>query len=232
MGLKGSAFLVMWHDIAEGAVVDYIEWHTREHMPERLSIPGFTTGKRLHAPNASRYAFGTIYAGESLETFRSPDYLERLNNPTPWTATIAPSFQNFLRVACETIATAGNGDGGSMATIRVDLAGDDAEKQLKEKAQLLAEAILAVRGVSSVHIGVSRNEVSSVRTRETELRKEMRETGFDAVILIEGSSSRGLHSALPEAERLALASGALTGPVSNIYETAFSLTAEDMRARS
>ena len=119
-----------------------------------------------------------------------------------------------------------------MATIRFDLAGDDAEKQLKEKAQLLAEAILAVRGVSSVHIGVSRNEVSSVRTRETELRKDMRETGFDVVILIEGSSSPGLQSALPEVERLALASGVLAGPVSNIYETAFSLTAEDMRARS
>ena len=95
MGLKGSAFLVMWHDIAEGAVMDYIEWHTREHMPERLSIPGFTTGKRLHAPNASRYAFGTIYAGESLETFRSPDYLERLNNPTPWTASYRAKLPEF-----------------------------------------------------------------------------------------------------------------------------------------
>ncbi|MGH6860582.1 MAG: hypothetical protein ACRECY_10015 [Phyllobacterium sp.] len=229
MGLKGSAFLVMWHDIAEGADCDYIEWHTREHMPERLSIPGFTTGKRLHAPDASRHAFGTIYAGDSLETFRSTDYLARLNAPTPWTAAIAPSFQNFLRVACETIATAGNGDGGSMATIRFDLAGDDAEKALKAKAQSVAEAILAVRGVSCVHIGVARNEVTSVRTRETELRKEMRETGFDVVVLVEGSSSMGLRSALPEAERLAVASGVLTAPVSNIYETAFSLTAETMK---
>jgi hypothetical protein len=199
-------------------------------MPERLSIPGFTTGKRLQAPGASRYVFGTIYAGESLETFRSPNYLERLNNPTPWTAAVAPSFQNFLRVACEKIATAGNGDGGSIATIRLDLSGDDAEKQLRANAQSLAESILAVRGVSCVHIGVSRNEVSSVRTRETELRKEMSESGFDVVILIEGSSSPGLRAALPESERLAVASGVLAAPVSNIYETAFSLTAEDMKA--
>ncbi|MGO4287372.1 hypothetical protein AB4Y99_24670, partial [Bosea sp. TAB14] len=62
MGLKGSAFLAIWHDIAEGGHEAYIEWHTREHMPERLSIPGFRTGKRLHAPQAARHVFGTIYA--------------------------------------------------------------------------------------------------------------------------------------------------------------------------
>jgi hypothetical protein len=220
----------MWHDIADGADGEYIEWHTREHMPERLSIPGFTTGKRLQAPGASRHVFGTIYAGESLETFRSPAYLERLNNPTPWTAAVAPSFQNFLRVACEKIATAGDGDGGSMATIRLELSGHDAEKQLRTKAASLAEAIQALPGVSCVHIGISRSEVSSVRTRETELRKEMNESGFDVVLLIEGSSSPGLRSALPRAEQLAIASGVLAAPVSNLFETAFTLTAEDRKA--
>ena len=230
MALRGSAFLAMWHDIAEGADGEYVEWHTREHMPERLSIPGFTTGKRLQAPGASRHVFGTVYAGESLETFRSPAYLERLNNPTLWTAAVAPSFRNFLRVACEKIATAGNGDGGSMVTIRLDLSGENAERQLRAKARSLADGILALRGVSCVHIGISRSEVSSVRTRETELRKEMNESGFDVVILVEGSSSPGLRSALPEAEQLAIASGVLTAPVSNIYETAFSLTAENLKA--
>jgi hypothetical protein len=93
----------------------------------------------------------------SLETFRSPDLSRAPQEPDTMDGHYRASFQNFLGVACETIATAGNGDGGSMATIRFDLAGDDAENQLKEKAQLLAEAIRAVRGVSSVHIGVSRN---------------------------------------------------------------------------
>ena len=106
MGLKGSAFLAIWHDIAEGAHGEYIEWHTREHMPERVSIPGFNTGKRLHAPEAGRYVFGTIYAADNVEVFRSPAYLERLNNPTPWTSAVAPSFRNFLRVACDRVATA------------------------------------------------------------------------------------------------------------------------------
>lgn len=229
MGLKGSAFLAIWHDIAAGQHGEYIEWHTREHMPERLSVPGFRTGKRLHAPQAARYVFGTIYAGDDLEVFRSPGYLARLNNPTPWTAAVAPSFQNFLRVACERVASAGNGDGGSMATIRFDFAYPEAEAALRQGAQSLVDVILALPGVSCVHLGIARSEVSGVRTRETELRSAMAEKGFDAVILVEGSQRAGLEAARPEIERLAIATGTLTAPVADLYETAFSLTSEDMQ---
>lgn len=228
MGLRGSAFLAIWHDIAEGAHGEYIEWHTREHMPERLSIPGFRTGKRLYAPGADRHVFGTIYAGDDLEVFRSPAYLERLNNPTPWTAAVAPSFRNFLRVACERIASAGTGDGGDMATLRFDFAGEGGAATLEAKAQGLAEAILALPGTCGAHVGVARAEVSSVRTRETELRAEMSEKRFDVVVLIEGSSRAGLEALLADAERLALETGALVSPASHVYATAFSLTAEDM----
>jgi hypothetical protein len=231
MGLKGSAFLAIWHDIADGQHGEYIEWHTREHMPERLSVPGFRTGKRLHAPDAARYVFGTIYAGDDLEVFRSPGYLARLNNPTPWTAAVAPSFQNFLRVACERVASAGTGDGGSMATIRFDFAHPEAEIALRQAAQSLVDLILTLPGVSCVHLGIARNEVSGVRTRETELRNAMAEKGFDAVILVEGSQRTGLEAARVEIERLAIATGILTAPVTDFYETAFSLTSEDMQAQ-
>lgn len=231
MGLKGSAFLAIWHDIAEGGHDAYIEWHTREHMPERLSIPGFRTGKRLHAPKASRYVFGTIYAADDVEVFRSDAYLARLNNPTPWTAEVAPSFQNFLRVACDRVAAAGTGDGGSMATIRFDFAEAGSDTTLRQAAQGLVDAVHALPGVACVHLGIARSEVSGVRTRETELRSAMAEKGFDAVLLIEGASRSGLEAALVDVKRLAIATGALTAPVVDVYETAFSLTSEDMRGQ-
>lgn len=232
MALKGTAFLAIWHDIAEGEHGEYIEWHTREHMPERLSIPGFRTGKRLHDPQAGRYVYGTIYAGDSVEVFRSDAYLERLNNPTPWTAAVAPSFRNFLRIACERIATAGRGDGGSMATVRLDFTGPSARADLERAAQALADGILALPGVCCVHLGVARSEVSGARTRETELRGAMAEREFDAVILIEGASRAGVEAAVAQAERLATATGLLADPVSAVYEAAYTLTDDDMRAPS
>lgn len=230
MGLKGSAFLAIWHDIAEGGHEAYLEWHTREHMPERLSIPGFRTGKRLHAPAAARYVFGTIYAADQVETFRSDAYLARLNDPTPWTTAIAPSFQNFLRVACDRVASAGTGDGGCMATLRFDFTSPDKAAALRLGAQALVDAVLALPGVACVHLGLARNEVSGVRTRETELRSAMAEKGFDAVLLIEGGSRAGLEQALPEATRLAAETRALAAPLLDLYEAAFSLTDDDMRA--
>jgi hypothetical protein len=230
LGLKGSAFLAIWHDIAEGAHGDYVEWHTREHMPERLSIPGFRTGKRLHAPGSERHVFGTIYAGDGVDVFQSPAYLERLNNPTAWTAAVAPSFRNFLRVACERIAFAGQGDGGSMATLRFDFLGTEPEARLRAAASTLVRDVLALPSVCSVHLGVARAEVSGVRTRETELRAAMSERGFDVVLLVEGSARPGLEAAMPGIFKLCAATGALGVPVAAIYETAYTLTAQDMEA--
>ena len=72
-----------------------------------------------------------------MEVFRSPAYLERLNNPTEWSNKVQPTFRNFLRVACDRIASAGVGDGGAMATIRLDYesgAGPDARAKGTEGA--------------------------------------------------------------------------------------------------
>jgi hypothetical protein len=55
----------------------------------------------------------------------------------------------------------------------------------------------------------------------------MTEKGFDALLLIEGSSRAGLEKAVAPAEQLALATGALTAPAGLVYETAYSLTSED-----
>ena len=39
MALTGSAFLALWNDIADVRVHD--QWHTLEHVPERVSVTGF-----------------------------------------------------------------------------------------------------------------------------------------------------------------------------------------------
>jgi hypothetical protein len=41
MALLGRGAFVAWHDIAAGREADYHVWHSREHMLERVAIPGF-----------------------------------------------------------------------------------------------------------------------------------------------------------------------------------------------
>ncbi len=230
MALVGDAFLAMWHDIEPASWNDYMEWHTREHMPERLSIPGFTVGKRLINHDLDRYRYGTIYAGQNLEVFRSPAYLERLNNPTPWSQALQPAFRNFLRVACERIASSGLGEGGAVATVRLEFAPSGNEATVRAGAQRLADQLLKVVGVCCVHVGLARTEVSSVKTRETELRPAMAEKGFDAIVLVEGSGRPELEAVLGQIEAAILESDCgLANPSSLVYNLAYQISAADMQ---
>lgn len=229
MALTGSAFLALFHDIDPASWTEYMEWHTREHMPERLSIPGFTVGKRLINHDIARYRYGTVYAGETAEVFRSPAYLERLNNPTDWSNRVQPMFRNFLRVACERVASAGVGDGGAMATIRLDYQDGAGEADLRANAQKLVDALMQVTGAACTHLGVARTEISGVKTRETELRPGMKEKEFDAIVLIEGSGLPELVASVPAFEKVIAESGCGVGdPATLVYHLAYQLTAADM----
>ena len=41
-----TAVLVIWHDLLPEAKIEWEQWHTHEHMPERVGIPGFLGGRR------------------------------------------------------------------------------------------------------------------------------------------------------------------------------------------
>jgi hypothetical protein len=230
LALQGSALLALWHDIEPACRDDYMEWHTREHMPERLSIPGFTIGKRLINHDLGRHRYATIYGGEDIDVFRSPAYLERLNDPTDWSLRVQPAFRNFLRVACIRLASRGAGDGGAIATVRLDFADGSGEEKLRAGADALAASLLAIRGVCCAHVAVARRDVASQRTRETEIRPEMRERGFDALALIEGSGRPELEAVIGDIEALTtITEYGVENPATLVYDLAYQLEASDLR---
>ena len=85
MALLSNAVMILFCDVASGAA-DHDDWHTWEHMHERLSIPGFLRGTRwTRTAGEPRYLM--VYEIADVGMARSPEYLERLNHPTPWTST-------------------------------------------------------------------------------------------------------------------------------------------------
>ena len=46
MPLLGNAAMLLSFDVVPEAIDEHDEWHTQEHLPERLSIPGFLRGTR------------------------------------------------------------------------------------------------------------------------------------------------------------------------------------------
>ena len=60
MSLTGLGVVAIWHDLLPEAKGDFYEWHNREHMPERVGIPGFRRGRRYIATAGAPEYFNTM----------------------------------------------------------------------------------------------------------------------------------------------------------------------------
>ncbi|MEO2048289.1 MAG: hypothetical protein ABGX16_17190 [Pirellulales bacterium] len=112
--------LAIWHDLDPSRVLEFCEWHTREHMPERLSVPGFLLGCRYESVENPPLVFN-YYVTESPATLTSLPYLKRLNNPTEWTTHIMPALCDVYRAVGQEVASTGSGQGGLIATLRFNI---------------------------------------------------------------------------------------------------------------
>src|SRR3954449_10393201 len=103
MALMSDAVTVIYCDVSSD-VAGHDDWHTYEHMHERLSIPGFFRGTRwTRISGAPRYLI--IYEVANVDMASSPEYLERLNHPSEWTSTTMKRLGGMSRGLCNVIAT-------------------------------------------------------------------------------------------------------------------------------
>jgi hypothetical protein len=83
---------------------EFNAWYDTEHLAERLAIPGFLSAQRWVAdvaPGGGKYL--TSYELESAEVLRSPAYVERYNNQTPWSRRCLAKMVVFKRWLCAQI---------------------------------------------------------------------------------------------------------------------------------
>jgi hypothetical protein len=220
--LQGNAFLIMWHDIAPEADDEYNLWHTRQHMPERIALPGFLRARRGVNRALSRQTYFTLYEGDTLDTFLTKEYSYSLNVPTAWTTQVAPHFRNFLRMTCAAGATFGRGAGGALTTVRVSYAPGATEADALAAMPAVTEALMALPSVCGVHLGIAQPKFSSQATKETELRPRMDERPFDLVVVVEGIGLAELTRDEPAIVRACAALPA-RDPLTQSYDVAYTL---------
>jgi hypothetical protein len=83
---------------------EFNAWYDREHIPERLSIPGFRSARRWVAhgrPGEGKYL--ATYELDSPAVLASPAYLAFFERPSPWTQRCLSKAVVFKRWACEQI---------------------------------------------------------------------------------------------------------------------------------
>jgi hypothetical protein len=222
VSLAGQGVVAIWNDIEPGGRANFYEWHNREHMPERVGIPGFRRGRRYIGRDA-RPEFFTLYETDSPETLAGTDYLTRLNNPTPWTRRSVMAFRNVSRSLCRVALSLGVGQGGAIVTWRYDVAEGREEEQRRLLAHGILPALADRPGVAGVHLCLADRAASGIETEEKRGRAKALVPNW--VILVEGASDVALleaacQAALP-AEAL-LAAGAVAPIERGLYQLQYS----------
>jgi hypothetical protein len=179
MPLKGTAFLALWNDIEGSRDGEYKLWHTREHVPERVGIPGILSGRRYAAPDATVHRYFTLYELDSPAVLASPAYTQLVDNPTPWSRSMRPAFRNFLRYPCKTLLSLGQGMGGALATFRL------------HTAPAHIERLFAIETVLALHLG------EADLSQPFPLQTAPVEQGPRFLLLVEANDHAALTKALP-----------------------------------
>ncbi|HEY7942998.1 MAG TPA: hypothetical protein VIH15_00665 [Casimicrobiaceae bacterium] len=193
MSLAGLGAVCIWHDLTPDATGEFYQWHNREHMPERVGIPGFLRGRRYIAV-AGAPAYFNLYEAETADVLGGKDYLDRLNAPTAWTRRVVPSFRRISRSICRVAYSEGVGEGGFMLTQRFDVAAADRALTSEALCKRLLPPLEARKGIAGVHLCLADEAISRIETAEKRARTDA--TAIPGWIgLIEGTSEADVRDA-------------------------------------
>ena len=186
MALAGTGAICIWNDITSDGRTEFYAWHLQEHIPERVGIPGFLSGRRYMAcADGTQPEFFTLYETQTAQVLTGADYLARLNAPTPWTKTATQAFRNTSRALTEVRYSYGVGPGGILATLRFVATTDSERRALDRHCSEALPVIAALPQITGMHLCLTDAQGSAARTAESRERADIM-AAPDGVILIEG----------------------------------------------
>lgn len=223
MSLSGSGVIAIWNDITDEGRANFYEWHDREHIPERVGIPGFLRGRRYIALSGTPEYF-TLYEVHNKSVLTGPDYLARLNSPTEWTTRSVQHFRNTSRSLCDVELALGAGSGGFIGTIRFDCDPEKDASILKLIATAILPEVAKEPAISAAHICRADEGASNVKTAEQRGRAANMVPRW--VVMVEGATEEAVAHALSRHLSLEVLSnlGALDS-MQGIYRLQFDLIA-------
>jgi hypothetical protein len=226
MALLGRAAVAMWWDMSSAQRSEFEDWHSHEHFPERMSIPGFLRGSRWANADGTE-GFFVVYELADYETLISVHYLARLNNPTPWSTKMMPHHRNMIRSQCQVIDSHGGGLARSMMTIRLSPR-EGRDEMLRDFLQGQLAMLPARPGITGAHF-------LQTKTPDAKLTEEQRIRGSDAVadwiVLVSGYDTTELANVGKNELGAAALTGAGAYPSESraIFDLAYSFTALDLK---
>jgi hypothetical protein len=219
--LQARGAMLLLFDIADDAVDEHDDWHTHEHMPERLAIPGFLRGTRwTRESSGPRYC--VLYEVEDLAVLDGPAYRARLDHPTPWTAKMMTRYIGMRRTLCEVTAGDGGGIGAACLVVTFEPAAGRSEELRRRLAAEVVPGLSGRRGLAACRLlenalRARMTREQAIRGRDDSVHSALWVTGYDAEVVAS--------MAADELSPQRLAGCGATGVEQMIFALAYSLTA-------
>jgi len=102
-----QGLLAIWANVDAAYQPAFVQWHNCEHVPERVSIPGFHVGHRYRALDGEARDFYMVYETDTADVMQSEAYLHSQNSPTLWTRQSIGHFSDTLRTIYTLVASEG-----------------------------------------------------------------------------------------------------------------------------
>ncbi|MCO8646852.1 hypothetical protein KGP93_26530 [Burkholderia multivorans] len=171
--------LCVWTDIDPAHEADFNAWYDREHMQERVAIPGFTHARRFRATDRGPRKYLALYVTDTLDVFRGDAYRRAFAQQTAWSLANFERMTGTQRRVGELTIEAGDGEGAHLALFvlppeRIDVA------QLRARF----DAALREPGVHAARLFRTTPELSAPIGADAAARP-----AADALVLIEGSDA-------------------------------------------
>lgn len=223
MSLLGTAALAMWWDITADMRTEFEDWHSHEHFPERLRIPGFRRASRWASADGGE-GFFVLYELDSHATLSSAAYLARLNAPTRWSTKIMPHHRNMVRSQCRIVASRGSALATHALTWRPTVA-PGREADVRTALTALADDVATRAGIVGAH--VLQHDVPDVEQTTEQKIRGGNDTAADWALIACGYDLRALE-ALARADLEAPRRAAMSAAgVSGFYTLSHSASATD-----
>jgi len=199
MAMMTDTVLAVWNNVTPESEAEFNEWYIRDHLPDRVSLPGFRRGRRwLAAGEGPRYF--TFYEIDDAAVMRSPAYLDSHENPTDWTRRTMPAFRDMNRSICRVTARRHRGDGGVAGVVRLTPAAGAAAGLRRWIVEDILPPLMEAPGILAAALWELDAEASRMPdTAETRLRGTP-DAVVDWVLVVEASRLDELQSAAEAAD--------------------------------
>jgi hypothetical protein len=151
LAANANGMLFVASDVEPVDEADFNRWYDKEHVEERVRIPGFLSGARYFSLEGGRKYLG-LYRTESLAVFGSSGYRAAFEKQTPWSIANLDRMRQPIRRVCAVRAVTGFGTGSHVVVLPLAMTDNvealvaraaEAGRQLAEQAGFVQSYLLA-----------------------------------------------------------------------------------------